>query len=406
MISPVEKWVAERTGLLGNLNTESLLQWQSDKLKTQIEHARQNSRFYKDRLSTANHFADLPFTIPADIANDPMAFLAIPQASVARITTLTTSGTTGFKKRIFFSESDLERTIDFFATGMSTMVSNGQQALILISDDRENSMGSLLRTGLTRIGVSSRIMGDIQNAEDAINAASGIDCLIGMPAEILYMSRTEPDLRPRSILLTADFAPQCVIDSIRENWKCNVFTHYGLTEVGFGCAVDCEQHAGHHLRAADLIIEIIDPISGKVVVPGESGEIVITTLNNEAMPLIRYRTGDISRFIHEPCGCGGVLPRLARVEGRMENNLTVKESGTLSIHQLDNLIFADPLVLGFEAFLEYQGETAILTLSVDSKGSLNSDFLASQLPTGLNIRIKYAKTDPFTRRGKRIIRIA
>ncbi|MDD4644373.1 MAG: hypothetical protein PHY99_00120 [Bacteroidales bacterium] len=404
MISPVETWVAQTTGLTGNLNPETLHHWQLDKLKEQIRHAAENSRFYRDRLSVSTNLTDLPFTFPEDIC-DPLAFLAIPQSSVARITTLATSGTTGEKKRIFFSESDLKRTIDFFAAGMSTLVHEGQKALILISDETENSLGSLLKTALSGIGVSAQILGPIRNAQEAIDAAIGFDCLIGMPAEILYMSRTEPDLRPSSILLTADYVPQCIITGISKTWKCQVFTHYGLTEVGFGCAVDCNQHAGHHLRDADLIMEIIDPETGKPVDSGQRGEIVITTLSNEAMPLIRYRTGDISRLITEPCGCGGLLHTLGRIEGRYGSAITQANGKSFSIHQLDEMIFADPGVRGYQAMLESHGGPDLLNLTIETNSTFDLSLLAGHLPPDLKIRINLDKSDPFRQRGKRIIHI-
>jgi phenylacetate-CoA ligase len=405
MISPVETWVADRTGLRGSLNPEALLTWQHEKLKTLIEYARKNSKFYREKLTDNEHLTELPFTSPSDIVEDPLAFLAVPQREVARVTTLANSGTTRLKKRIFFSKADLERTVDFFAAGMCTMTSKGEHAQILISNKTENSLGSLLRESLSRIGVISEIAGAIKTVSTAINASQDADCLIGMPAEILYMSRVERGLRPKSVLLAADFVPQSVIDSIKETWKCNVFTHYGHTEFGFGCAVDCEQHNGHHLRDADLIFEIIDPQTGTPTYPGNIGEIVITTLSNEAMPLIRYRTGNLSHIINTPCRCGGLLPRLGRIEGRIESNIPVGGGQTLSIHQLDEIIFADPVVRGFDALLTHEGEGSTLHLTVDAYNCLDLASLAAKLPEGLGIEVKYGKADPFSHRGKRRIHI-
>lgn len=405
MISPVEKWVAERTGLRENLSLETLKNWQFEKLKVLIQYASENTKFYQEKLHLTNDITELPFISPSDIAADPFAFLAIPQSFVARVTTLANSGTTLLKKRIFFSNTDLEKTVDFFAAGMSTMVSKGDHAQILISNRTENSLGSLLKESLTRIGVTSEISGVIKTVTSAIEASRDADCLIGMPAEILYMSRTAPDLRPKSVLLTADYVPQSIIDSIKGTWKCNVFTHYGHTEFGFGCAVDCEHHNGHHLRDANLIVEIIDPKTGKLANHGESGEIVITTLSNEAMPLIRYRTGNISRIINTPCGCGSILPRLGRIEGRFESNIAVGGGKTISIHQLDEIIFADPFVRGFDALLSTEGESKTLHLTVDTRGSLDFDSLTAKLPQILKIKVKYDKVDPFSHRQKRRIKV-
>lgn len=405
MMSPVETWVAEQTALRGDLNPQTLRTWQCETLNAVIQYARGNSRFYRGKLNSIADMTELPFTFPADIARDPFAFLAVPQHEVARVTTLTTSGTTGTKKRLFFTAGDLERTQAFFAVGMSTMLCRGEHAMILISDDTENSLGSLLRSAIARLGASARILGKIRNASEAIHASKDADCLIGMPAELFYMSRTEPNLRPKSVLLTADYVPQCVIESIRATWRCRVFSHYGLTEVGFGFAVDCDYHTGYHTRDADFIIEILDPETCQPVHPGEQGEIVITSLHNEAMPLIRYRTGDISRIMNAPCGCDGILPRLDRIEGRCENTVPVGDGETLSIHRLDELLFAHRAVRGFDAFLTPEGEQHALHLTIDAYTCLDPASLAANLPPGLMIEVAYGNADPFAHRGKRRIHL-
>ena len=403
MISPVEIWIAERTGLGNRLSPESLSEWQREKLRNAVLYARTRTRFYRDLEYPSAGAAGLPFTTPADIAADPPAFLAIPPGDVARVTTLMTSGTTGIRKRIFFSESDLERTRNFFATGMKTLVTTGQHTLILISDDTENSLGSLLRSALSRIGVSADILYGMQDAEEVARAARGADCLVGMPAELLYLSRLHPDLRPGSILLTADYVPRCVVKSIADTWKCRVYTHYGLTEVGFGFAVDCDSHRGHHCRVADFFIEIIDPETGLPVKSGIPGEIVITSLASEAMPLIRYRTGDRSRLIDSRCGCGGMSPRLGRIEGRYENDIPVGGGQFISIHQLDELLFADPAVRSFRASLVQAVGKNRLLLSIDSKESVDRTGLTAGLPGNLEISVEYGRIDPFSCRGKRRI---
>ncbi len=403
MISPVHSWVAKKTGLLGNLNPETLRSWQIEKLKSLIHYASENTSFYKGKLHTTDDITELPFTTPLDIVNDPFAFLAIPQSLVARVTTLANSGTTRLKKRVFFSKADIERTVDFFAVGMSTMVHKGEHAQILISNKTENSLGSLLKESLSRIGVSSAISGSIRSVNEAIENSRRADCLIGMPAEMLYMCHTAPELHPRSVLLAADYIPQIVIERIKETWKCNVFSHYGHTEFGFGCAVDCEQHNGYHLRDADLIVEIINLQTGKIANPGEHGEIVITTLSNEAMPLIRYRTGNISSIIDKECDCGGLLHRLGRIEGRMESDIPIEDGETLNIHQLNEIIFAYPRVRGFNASLHTEGNKKTLYLTIDAFEHIDLNSLSTKLPQNLKIEIKYGNADPYTQRAKRRI---
>lgn len=405
MISPVHTWVAERTGLRDDLSERTLKQWQGEKLKTLLRYAKDNSRFYHEKVHENCALEDLHFTSPSDMAGDPLAFLAIPRSLVARVTTLANSGTTLLRKRIFFSRADLERTVDFFAAGMSAMVSKGDQVQILISNRTENSLGSLLKESLSRKGVRAEIPGALRSAERAIEKARQADCLVGMPSELLYMCRTTPGLRPKSVLLAADYIPQPVVTSIRETWKCEVFSHYGHTEFGYGSAVDCSKHSGYHLRDADLIFEIIDSVTGKPAHAGERGELVITTLSNEAMPLIRYRTGHLSRLIHEPCACGSLLPRLGAIEGHVENNIPTGGGNSLSINQLDELILALPFVRGFEASLRFSGERPTLFLTMDASELPDHDTLAANLPPGIRLDLKYGHVDPFSHREKRRLNI-
>ncbi len=396
MISPVHTWIAEKTGIGNDLNDLTLREWQMARLKDLIEYAKTKTKFYKDLPVLFHDISELPFTTPEDVAADPFAFLAIPQNEIARITTISTSGTTGIKKRIFFSEADIERIKEYFAVGMRSLTKPGWHTEILISDETVNSLGYLLKSALESIGVTSGIQSHIPDVLTAINAARGADCLVGMPAEILCMCRVEPELRPKTILLTADYVPESIITAIGEAWHCDVFTHYGMTENGFGYAVDCEYHSGYHTRDAGLIVEIIDPETDNPCENGQLGEIVLTMLCNEAMPLIRYRTGDFSRFINSPCSCNSNLKRLDRIISRYETDQ--------QIHLLDEILFSYPEVKGFNASLIKEENGERLHLIIDSSEEIDEGTLAKFFP-GKKIRIKYDVNDPFTHRGKRKLNI-
>jgi phenylacetate-coenzyme A ligase PaaK-like adenylate-forming protein len=412
VISPVDAWTGKRTGLFADLGPEALERWQMEKLRGAVGHARENGRFYAGKLAgvearsllSQGDLARLPFTWPSDLLRDPLAFLCVPQGEVARVTTLATSGSTGERKRVFFTQGDLERTVDFFAHGMGTLVRGGQQVLILMSGETEDSIGRLLRTALARIRVRARIRGAGWGASEVLAAARSADCLVGLPADLLYLCRTDGSLRPASVLLSADYAPPCVLEALRETWGCRALTHFGMTETGFGGAVQCAHGEGHHLRHPDLLVEIVDPGTGRQLPPGIRGEIVLTTLRNEAMPLLRYRTGDLSRLETGPCACGGILARLGRVEGRLENELPLGNGEALSIHRLDDLLFALPSVRAFEAELGGTVGRPRLSLTVDARGGFDRDAVAANLPSGLELAWRQAPLDPFARPAKRRIR--
>ena len=91
--------------------------------------------------------------------------------------------------------------------------------------------------------------------------------------------------------------PEAIGRVLEERWGCRVYNHYGTTEMGLGGGVQCSARRGYHFREADLFVEIVEPRSGEPVPEGVTGEIVFTTLTRTGMPLIRYRTGDLSRFL-------------------------------------------------------------------------------------------------------------
>ncbi|NLX86729.1 MAG: AMP-binding protein [Clostridiales bacterium] len=417
MTSPVQAWVAERTGLKERLTAETLKTWQMERVKETIQYAWRSCRYYAERLQGVDtkrleRMADmqhLPFTRPEDVALRPEGFLCVPQREVSRVVTLFTSGSLGRPKRIFFTERDLEKTVDFFACGMSTMTQSGEKTLVLMSGATHYSIGDLLQKALARIGAEAHIHGNVKDVHSAIDAARGFDCLVGVPAELMYMARTEGDLRPKSVLLSADYVPESIIKGIEDRWKCRVYTHYGMTETGFGGGVQCSAGLGYHLRDADLLFEIVDPQSGRQAAPGQYGEVVITTLSREAMPLIRYRTGDMARMLEGACRCGGILPRLDKVMGRYANTIPIEGAKPLSIHKLDELMFAVPEIRNYSAKLIISSRANVLSLTVDTVQDLDADRLSEYIKayfgSGMDIRISRSTVSPFTGAAKRQISI-
>ena len=365
------------------MNPHSLEQFQFIRLREQLHYARMHSPYYRKRLEGQDieNIRDrsslplLPFTQAEALREEPQKLCCISCGDVPRIITLNTSGSSGDTKRVWFSRPDLERTIEFFAQGMATMIGPGKTALILFSGNTQDSLGDLLGRALAGIGVNPIIHGPVKEMDAAIiHAAQKADCIIGLPVQLNRLclsSATVP--RPETVLLTADYIPQGIINNIRNVWGSEVFTHYGMTESGFGLAVQCSEHEAQHLRDAEFIIEIIDPESGKPLPDGQWGELALTSLCNEAMPLIRYRTGDITRRIVEPCSCGGCLPRLDIVKGRISN--TKKK---YPIHALDEALFLLPGLLDYRAnILNGNG----LELTLDGLSVYSEDELRQVLET-------------------------
>jgi phenylacetate-CoA ligase len=357
-VTPLEAWIREkvgtRPGSASDLFVKALADFQVRRINETIDHARRNAPHYRRHLASfpavpLSELADiarLPFTTAADISSNPFSFLAVRQDDVARIVTLRTSGSTGEAKRLFFTEGDLELTMDFFHHGMSTLVRPGQKVAIFLPGERPDSVGDLLARGLARMGVDSLAYGPVADPIDAAQsiASFGAHCLVGIPTQILAVacSRTGAAIGKgiiKTILLSTDYVPRPIVKTLENVWGCRVFSHYGMTEMGLGGGVECEALDGYHLREADLYFEVVDRETGQVCPDGVIGEVVFTTLTRQGMPLIRYRTGDIARIIPEPCLCGAVLRRMERVRGRWDGGVLLGPGSTLYLSDMDEALF-------------------------------------------------------------------
>jgi len=324
LITPLEKWISSKIGM-PVINLDALREYQLRKLKECVDYTKMHSRFYRELLSgscdisSLAEFEKLPFTTPDDISRDPHKFLCVPLDDVMRIVTLSTSGTSGKSKRVFSTEKDQELTIDFFHHGMSTFTSAGDRVLIFMPGRSPGGVCDLLTVGLGRLGAVSQIYGVVSDYTDAKRVLLEFcpNVVVGIPSQMYKLaSEMRESYELKSVLLASDYiSPDCV-SMIEDVWNCEVFMHYGMTETGLGGAVSCSAHAGYHMREGDLYYEIVDPVTGKNLPYGEYGEIVVTTLNRYGMPLIRYRTGDISRILAEPCPCGSVIRRFDQIANR------------------------------------------------------------------------------------------
>lgn len=352
-------------------------------LRATVIRAREHSRFYAERLRAVrpddlrslSDLARLPLTTADDIRAAGMRFLCVPAGTVDRIVTLPTSGTTGAPKRIHFTASDQELTLDFFHHGMSVLVHPGQRVLILLPGERPGSVGDLLRRGLARMDVEGVVHGPVIDPERALRALRGgrYDCVVGIPVQALGLARRDAaggaPVTLESVLLSTDQAPRTLVAAVEAVWGCRVFDHYGTTEMGLGGGVECEALAGYHLREADLLFEVVDPATGAPLPDGDYGEVVFSTLTREAMPLIRYRTGDHGRFLTDPCPCGTALRRLERVRARICGRVTLRAGGVVDQATVDEALFALPEVLDVRAGLRREEAFDVLDVEVLAPGA-------------------------------------
>ena len=380
-ITPLDGWVKTKIGLkpYEDMTSDDLILYQTKQLERVIRYARGNCPFYHDRLGKLRDdffhqpedLSTVPFTTQEDLRERHLDMVCVSQSKIARVVTLPTSGPAPGSKRLYFTDEDLELTVDFFHHGMTTLARPGARVLILMPGQTPGSIGDLLKKSLVRMNAQGKVHGPVIDPVRTLDELVKIraDCLVGLPTQVLGLIRHPlchiiPEGLIKSVLLSADYIPTAIVRELEDHWKAPVFEHYGMTEMGLGGGVQCEAHDGYHLREADLFFEVVDPVSGTLLPEGESGEIVFTTLTRRGMPLIRYRTGDLAQFLPEPCPCGSSLRRLGKVRGRIAGEVHLGQGLRLSLPEMDEVLFKVPGVLNYRAELNRKDDREKLTVKI------------------------------------------
>ena len=281
----------------------------------QREHDRQG--FYRDlpaSLRSLDELHSLPLTTAEDLAAHGNTMLLLSQGAVERVVTGRTSGTTGASKRLFYTAGDLERTVRFFAAGLGELIFPGSVTMICFPFSGPNGLGDLIAEAVSRLGARPLRVGVGKSYAELqeILERERPDTFVGMAVPLLSLLRVCGRGSLRRALVSGDACPDAVLRCAEALLGSKLFPHYGSREMALGGAITCQAHAGMHLRENHVIAEIVAP-DGTPLPEGEWGELVITTIGMEAMPLIRYRTGDRARFLPGICPCGSVFRRLDTV---------------------------------------------------------------------------------------------
>lgn len=339
--------------------------WQ---LKKTVRRVRTKSPFYRrlfekagvteDDLHSLADIAKLPFTFPADLAGTSYSLLCTSQGEVEKPVTFYSSGSTGTKKRIFFSMADIQKILDFLPRGMNTVIGRDEaRVLVFLQNSQGRGIGSILAQSLNAFGMQGWTA-DLQDSTDDILRATvehKINVWFGDAITIYRATRVlekQADLRSlgmQCIFITMSNIPQSMIDYLHSAWGCRVSTHYGLTESGWGLAVDCDVCPGYHYDELDHIVEVVDPETGGPVPEGREGEVVLTNISRDCMPLIRYRTGDIATLTRSVCGSH--LMTLGHIRRRKEG-ATEYNGHYIYPALFDEVLFSTDGLLDYRIFLE------------------------------------------------------
>jgi len=322
---------------------EEMEKLQLRKLKETLAYAHQNSKIYRKKfaevgfdpqdLTSLDQLSQLPFTVKDDFRdNYPFGMFAVDMDKIVRLHA--SSGTTGKMTVVGCTQNDM----DIWTELVARMVS---LAGVEASDRAQIAFGYGLFTGahglqygLERVGAAViPISGGNSEKQLTIMKDFGTTVLVSTPTYALHLAEVaekmgidpKKDLKVRIGLFGGEAFSEDYRKEIQERWGMLATDNYGLSEAGGpGYSGECTYICGQHIAEDFYITEIINPDTLQPVAPGEKGEVVITTLGKEAIPVIRYRTKDISSITYEPCVCGRTTARLSKITGRSDDMMVIR----------------------------------------------------------------------------------
>ena len=308
-----------------------------NKLKNTFTYAKENSPFYRELFKDAGtvasmeDFRRLPFSDKTDLRRAyPLGLLSVPQAKVVRVHS--SSGTTGMPVIIPYTRKDVDDWATMFARCYETAGITENDVIQITPGYGLWTAGIGFQAGAEKLGAMALPMGPgntekqlqmmVDMGSTVIGATSSYALLL---AEEVNRRGLMDKIKLKKGVIGSERWGDLMRERIKKELKIELFDIYGLTEVyGPGIAIDCEKHEGMHYWDDFVYFEIIDSITGEVLPDGEWGELVITTLQKEAAPLVRYRTHDLTRIIPHKCSCGSPYPMIDRIKGRTDDMVKVK----------------------------------------------------------------------------------
>jgi phenylacetate-CoA ligase len=383
-----------KTFMPGVKSEEELRSLQLEGLKWTVKHAYEGSSFYRHRLkeagiqpqeiSSLEDLGKLPFTTAEDLREGyPFPLLSVPLQQVIRIHA--SSGTTGKRKVLCYTEKDIQDWADMFArcyemAGL-TPYDRVQVAVgyglwtagvgFQIGAERFGAMA--VPVGPGNLDMHCELMVDLQTTVFCCTASMGL-----LMAEEVKRRGLKDQIALRKVIFGAERHSDAMRRNIKEYLGVeDTFDIPGLTELyGPGTGLECSAHEGIHYWADYYILEIIDPETLKPSRPGEVGEMVVTTLRKEAAPLIRYRTRDLTRLVPGRCSCGNILPRHDKILGRSDDMFILRGVNVYP-GQIDHILSQESRVNSeFQVFLERGSDGKdYMTLKVErtEKGDTKED---------------------------------
>ncbi len=372
---------------------DELTEIQNSRLVETVKHVYENMAPYRakmeehgvtpDDIKSIEDLHKLPF-LTKDFLRDnyPDKLLAVPQTDCVRIQS--TSGTTGKRVVMFYTQDDVDLWDECCA-----------RALVGVGADKDDvvhvSYGYGLFTGGPGLNGGSHMLGSLTLPMSSGNTDRQIQFMQDLGSTVLcctpsYAAYLAESIHERGVedtikLKAGIFGAEAWSDEMRADIEKSLgikaYDIYGLTEIsGPGVAFECECQNGLHVNEDHFIPEIIDPNTGEVLPDGEEGELVFSCISKKAMPLLRYRTRDITSLTHEKCECGRTIARIERLKGRTDDMLIIKGVNVFP-SQIEEVLINQGLAPNYQLVVDRVNNSDTLEVLVEMTPEMFSDTLGA-----------------------------
>ncbi len=399
-------WAREET--LSRAEIEALqLERLQDTVKRAYEHVEpyrkkmEEAGVRPEDIKTLDDLKRLPFTTKQDMRdNYPYGLFAVSRKKLRRIHA--SSGTTGKPTVVGYTAHDLDVWSECVAR-LAAAAGACEDDIAQICFGYGMFTGALgLHKGLERVGAAI-VPSSTGNTEKQLMYMKDFETtlLVATPsyamriAEVAKEIGIDPrkDLKVEKLVLGSELMTEAMRSELHKVWgdDVKITQNYGMSELmGPGVSGECLELRGMHINEDHFIAEVIDPKTGEVLPPGEKGELVVTCITKEALPLIRYRTRDITRLMYEPCPCGRTTARMENLSGRTDDMLKIRGVNVFPGQIEEVLIKTEGIGPNYEIVVDRKNHSDILTIKVEVEAEQMMDSYGAleQLERRLKERIR------------------
>ncbi|MHB1452990.1 MAG: phenylacetate--CoA ligase family protein [Saccharofermentanales bacterium] len=373
------------------MSRDGMRRLQGERLHDAIARVYENVGYYTakmiamgitpDDIRTIDDLAKLPFTLKTDLReNYPFGTFAVPMEDVVRIHA--SSGTTGKQTVVGYTENDIEVWTECVARCLSNAGVTKKDIIHVAYGYGLFTGGLGLHYGAERIGAATvpvsggnskrqiELLVDFQPTVLACTPSYALH----LADEMAAMGVTKDMLSLRVGIFGAEPWSEEMRLQIEEKLGLKAFDIYGLSEtMGPGVSMNCEYNCGLHVQEDHFVPEIIDPQTGEVLPAGSLGELVFSCITKEALPLIRYRTRDLTRLYYEPCACGRTLVRMDKVMGRSDDMLIIRGVNVFP-SQIESVLLAyDDVEPHYMIYIDRIDNLDVMEVHIEMTSRLFSD---------------------------------